>query len=262
MAQTIKHAPLPGTRPKGTRDEREAAARVRKMFSQIAPRYDFLNHLLSFSLDHVWRRRTARRFRRVLRRTDARVLDLCCGTGDLTFALNRVREHAIRDAGAHRFPIIGCDFAHPMIQRARKKARGPKHAVAFIVADALQLPFEDQTFDLVSSAFGFRNLANYEQGLREIARVLKPGGQICILEFSEPRGPAAGLFRLYFKRILPLIGSALSGSREPYFYLPGSVAKFPSPPEINTLMLKAGFKDVHYESWNFKSVVIHIAKRK
>jgi demethylmenaquinone methyltransferase/2-methoxy-6-polyprenyl-1,4-benzoquinol methylase len=256
-----KQAKLPGTRPKGARDEREAAAQVRKMFSQIAPRYDFLNHLLSFSLDHVWRRRAARRFRRVLRRTDARVLDLCCGTGDLTFALNRVREHAIRDAGAHRIPIIGCDFAQPMIQRARKKAGGRHHAATFIMADALQLPFGDQTFDLVSSAFGFRNLANYEQGLHEIARVLKPGGQICILEFSEPSGPAAAVFRLYFRRILPLIGSALSGSREPYFYLPGSVAKFPSPAEITALMKKTGFDEVHYESWNFRSVVSHTARK-
>jgi demethylmenaquinone methyltransferase/2-methoxy-6-polyprenyl-1,4-benzoquinol methylase len=262
MTGTIqKPSKLPGTRPKGARDEREAAWRVRKMFSQIAPRYDFLNHLLSFSLDRVWRRRTARRFRRVLRRTDARVLDLCCGTGDLTFALNRVREHAIRDAGAHRIPIIGCDFAQPMIERAQKKSRGRQHAATFILADALQLPFGDQTFDLVSSAFGFRNLANYEHGLREIARVLKPGGRICILEFSEPRGPAAGLFRFYFRRVLPLIGSALSGSREPYFYLPGSVAKFPPPSEITALMQKTGFDEVHFESWNFKSVVIHTAKR-
>ena len=256
-----KPAKLPGTRPKGARDEREAAARVRKMFSEIAPRYDFLNHLLSFSLDRIWRRRAANRFRRVLRRTDARVLDLCCGTGDLTFALNRVREQAIRDARAHRIPIIGCDFAQPMIRRARKKSRGHEHAATFIIADALQLPFRDQTFDLVSSAFGFRNLANYEQGLREIARVLKPGGQICILEFSEPRGAAAVLFRLYFRRILPLVGSALSGTREPYFYLPGSVAKFPSPPEITALMEKAGFHEVYFESWNFKSVVFHTARR-
>ena len=258
----LKLGKLPGSRPKGTRDEREAAARVRKMFSQIAPRYDFLNHLLSFSLDHVWRRRAAVRFRRLLRRPDARVLDLCCGTGDLTFALNRVREDAFRDVGAHRIPIIGCDFAQPMIQRAREKSRGQERAATFIIADALQLPFEDESFDLVSSAFGFRNLANYENGLGEIARVLKPGGHICILEFSEPRGPAAAIFRLYFRRILPLIGSALSGSREPYFYLPGSVAKFPSPPEISALMEKSGFQEVQYQSWNFKSVVLHTAKRK
>jgi demethylmenaquinone methyltransferase/2-methoxy-6-polyprenyl-1,4-benzoquinol methylase len=252
----------PGSRPKGTRTEREAAARVQKMFSQIAPRYDFLNHLLSFSMDRVWRRRVANQFRRVLRRTDARVLDLCCGTGDLTFALNHVREKAIRDAGAHRFPIIGCDFAEPMIKRARKKARGPDHAAIFMISDALQLPFQNETFDLVSSAFGFRNLANYEHGLCEVARVLKPGGQICILEFSEPQGLTAPLFRLYFRRILPLVGSAVSATRAPYFYLPGSVAKFPSPREIAAMMRATGFHDVQYESWNFKSVVMHTAKKK
>src|SRR6202041_2257597 len=113
---------LPGTRPAGTNTEREASKRVQQMFSRIAPRYDFLNHLLSFSLDRVWRRRTARKYRRILRRTDARILDLCCGTGDLTFALERVRVHAIRDRGAHRFPLIGSDFAQPMLERARRKA--------------------------------------------------------------------------------------------------------------------------------------------
>jgi demethylmenaquinone methyltransferase / 2-methoxy-6-polyprenyl-1,4-benzoquinol methylase len=256
-----KDMKLTGTRPKGAMDERDAAVRVRRMFSQIAPRYDFLNHLLSFSLDRVWRRRTAAQFRRVLRRTESRVLDLCCGTGDLAFALNRVREEAIRDAGAHRFPIVGCDFAQPMIQRAQKKLGNRDHAASFMVADALQLPFADRTFDLVSSAFGFRNLANYEFGLREIARVLKPDGQLCILEFSEPVGPAAGMYKFYFRRILPLIGSILSGTREPYFYLPGSVAKFPSPSMITGLMQKTGFREVRFESWNFRSVVLHTGKR-
>ena len=257
-----KQAKLPGTRPKGARDDREAARRVRDMFSRIAPRYDFLNHLLSFSLDRVWRRKTARRFQRILRRTDAQVLDLCCGTGDMAFALNRIRVHAIRDSGAHRVPIIGVDFSRPMIERARKKAGGSNHAATFLISDALQLPFADASFDLVTSAFGFRNLANYEQGLREIARILKPGGQIGILEFSEPKGPMAGIYRLYFRRLLPLVGTALSGSSEAYFYLPGSVAKFPSPPEIKALMQTTGFGEVNIQSWNFGSVVLHTAKRK
>lgn len=256
-----KNAPVPGSRPKGTRNDREAAVHVRKMFSQIAPRYDLLNHLLSFSLDRVWRRRAAKKFRRVLRRTEARVLDLCCGTGDLTFALNRVREEGIRDRGAHRVRIIGCDFSQPMLQRARKKSRGQEHTAIFVAGDALQLPFSDESFDLISSAFGFRNLSNYEGGLREIARVLKPGGQVAILEFSEPRGAAAVMFRFYFRRILPLIGTALSGSKDAYFYLPGSVAKFPSPPEIAALMQKTGFQEVHIESWNFGSVVLHTATK-
>ena len=257
--QRASHA---GSRPKGARDDREAARRVREMFSRIAPRYDFLNHLLSFSLDHVWRRRTARRFQRILRRTEARVLDLCCGTGDMAFALNRVRIRAIRDSGAHRFPIIGTDFAPPMIQRAQKKAGGHKYAAAFVTGDALQLPFAPESFDLVTSAFGFRNLANYENGLREIARVLKPGGRVAILEFSEPRGPMAAVYRLYFRRVLPVVGTAISGSSEAYFYLPGSVAKFPSPAEIKALMEKAGFSGVKIESWNFGSVVLHSAKKK
>ena len=114
---------LPGTRPAGTNTEREASKRVQQMFSRIAPRYDFLNHLLSFSLDRIWRRRTARKFRRILRRTDARILDLCCGTGDLTFALERVRIRELRDATAHRTPLFGSDFAQPMLDRAQKKAR-------------------------------------------------------------------------------------------------------------------------------------------
>jgi demethylmenaquinone methyltransferase/2-methoxy-6-polyprenyl-1,4-benzoquinol methylase len=256
-----RQAKLPGTRPKGARNDHEAAHRVREMFNRIAPRYDFLNHLLSFSLDRLWRRKTARRFQRILRRTDAQVLDLCCGTGDLAFALNRIRMQAIRDPGAHRIPIIGADFSPQMIQRAHKKAGGSKYAATFLIGDALQLPFADASFDLVTSAFGFRNLANYERGLREIARILKPGGQIGILEFSEPKGPMAGIYRLYFRRLLPLVGTALSWSSEAYFYLPGSVAKFPSPQEIKALMHTTGFGEVNIQSWNFGSVVLHTAKR-
>jgi len=252
---------LPGSRPVGTRSEREASARVREMFSRIAPRYDFLNHALSFSLDKVWRRRTARKFRRILRRTDARVLDLCCGTGDLTFALERVRVHEIRDRGAYRFPLIGSDFAQPMLDRARRKSAAHARSTVFATADALHLPFADDSFDLITSAFGFRNLVNYEGGLREIVRVLKPGGEVGILEFSEPgAGAMAGLFRFYFRRVLPHVGKAISGNKEAYEYLPGSVAKFPGPTEITSLMRKVGFTSVHTTSWNFRSVVLHTAK--
>jgi demethylmenaquinone methyltransferase / 2-methoxy-6-polyprenyl-1,4-benzoquinol methylase len=249
---------LAGTRPEGARDEREAAARVREMFGRIAPRYDFLNHLLSFSLDRVWRRRTALRFLHILRRPEARVLDLCCGTGDLAFALDRTRA----DLSTHRPPVIGADFVEGMLERAREKARRNNHRAVFAVADALHLPFPDASFDLVTSAFGFRNLASYEQGLREIARVLKKGGEVGILEFSEPvSGRMAGLFRFYFKNILPRIGGAISGDSEAYAYLPGSVARFPSPPELSALMRQAGFEDVRIASWNFGSVVLHSARR-
>ena len=253
---------LPGTRPGGTRTEREASQRVQQMFSRIAPRYDFLNHFLSFSLDRYWRHRAALKFHRILRRTDARVLDLCCGTGDLTFALERVRIHELRDSGAFRFPLIGSDFAQPMLRRARQKAADRSGSAVFATADALQLPFADASFDLVTTAFGFRNLVNYENGLREIARVLKPGGEVGILEFSEPgAGPMAGLFRLYFRQILPRIGAAISGSSEAYSYLPGSVEKFPTPPELTSLMQEVGFTHVRVKSWNVRSVNLHTARR-
>lgn len=250
-----------GARPKGARDERDSARRVRDMFSAIAPRYDLLNHLLSFSMDNRWRRLTAEKFRRILRRTDARVLDLCCGTGDLAFAFEVERVDVIRDSTAHRVPIMGCDFAYPMVERARQKARADSHTAEFINGDALSMPFPDASFDLVASAFGFRNLANYERGLREIARVLKPGGRIAILEFSEPTNSAmAGMYRFYFKRILPVIGGVVSGNKAAYSYLPSSVSNFPSPLELGKLLFKAGFLGVRHQAWNFGSVVLHTGR--
>lgn len=257
-----KPAPLTGTRPEGTRDEQAAAAHVREMFSDIAPRYDFLNHLLSFSLDHVWRQRTAKRFIPILRRPEARVLDVCCGTGDLSFALARARSESASNSDLPLEPIYGSDFVEGMLARARAKAQASKHAAIFAAADALHLPFPDASFDLVTTAFGFRNLANYERGLREIARVLKPGGEVGILEFTEPHsGPLAAVFRFYFQHILPRIGGAISGSSDAYAYLPGSVAKFPSPPALAALMEKSGFADVQFTSWNFGSVILHAGRK-
>lgn len=244
-----------GTRPEGVRDEREAAARVQKMFAQITPRYDFLNHLLSFNLDRVWRRRTASRFAHILRNPGSRVLDLCCGTGDLAFAMALKR-------GSDGAAVSGADFVEPMLTLASEKARTLGQPVTFSAADALQLPFPDATFDLVTSAFGFRNLANYERGMREIARVLKQGGELGILEFSEPgTGPLAGLFRFYFRHILPRVGGAISGSGEAYSYLPASVSKFPSPQELGSLMERCGFTAVQFEAWNSGSVLLHRARR-
>jgi demethylmenaquinone methyltransferase / 2-methoxy-6-polyprenyl-1,4-benzoquinol methylase len=282
VTTTQKQAPLPGTRPEGSRDEREAAARIRDMFTRIVPRYDFLNHLLSLSLDHLWRRRAAKRFLPILRRPDARILDLCCGTGDLAFALDRARASvlagALRDspqmpeprssgvsiAGplAGCFPIVGSDFVEPMLVRAREKANVGHRAVVLLASDALHLPFPDASFDLLTLAFGFRNLANYEAGLREFARVLKRGGELGILEFTEPSdGLMAGLFRFYFKNILPRIGAAISGNAQAYQYLPGSVSRFPSPPELSRLIEQCGFRDVRTACWNFGSVVLHWAPR-
>jgi demethylmenaquinone methyltransferase / 2-methoxy-6-polyprenyl-1,4-benzoquinol methylase len=286
MIAAQKQTPLPGTRPEGSHDEREASARVRDMFTRIAPRYDFLNHLLSFSIDRIWRHRTARRFIDILRRPDARILDLCCGTGDLAFALDRARSKSFRqgtvegrgfnpavsrhsssgvstpEASLNRTSLIGSDFVEPMLTRAREKACHANRPVVFAAADALRLPFSDATFDLVTTAFGFRNLANYEHGLREIARVLKRGGEVGILEFTEPAsGPMAGIFRFYFKHILPRVGGAISGNAEAYKYLPGSVAKFPSPVELAALMERTGFTAVRIASWNFGSVILHSARR-
>ncbi|MGB7173575.1 MAG: bifunctional demethylmenaquinone methyltransferase/2-methoxy-6-polyprenyl-1,4-benzoquinol methylase UbiE [Candidatus Acidiferrales bacterium] len=254
---------LPGTRPEGARDEREAEQRVREMFSRIAPRYDFLNHFLSASLDKLWRRRTAKRFARILSRPGARVLDLCCGTGDLIFALALEARQYDSRVGASGSSFIGADFALPMLDIAQKKERDARGGVFFLAADALVLPFRNASFDLVTTAFGFRNLANYENGLREIARVLRPGGELGILEFCEPEsGLLAALYRFYFTRILPRIGRAVSGNREAYSYLPGSVKKFPRPEVLANWMEQTGFHEVEFERWTWGIVALHRAVRK
>jgi demethylmenaquinone methyltransferase / 2-methoxy-6-polyprenyl-1,4-benzoquinol methylase len=241
---------LPGTRPEGVLDETEAAAHVREMFGRIAPRYDLLNHLLSLDIDKLWRRRVARKFSGVLQDSNARVLDLCCGTGDLAFAFRREAPRGAK--------IIGSDFVPEMLARARAKAAAARAAVEFIEADALHLPFADASFDLVSCAFGFRNLANYERGLQEILRVLKPGGATGILEFAEPPGKAFGaLYRFYFRRILPLLGGMISGNASAYRYLPNSVSTFPFPEELKLRFERAGFSGVRFERWTGGVVTLH-----
>lgn len=254
-------APVKGTRPEGAVSEADASKKIRDMFSQIAPRYDLLNHLLSFELDRRWRARAAKCLRAILQRPDALVLDLCCGTGDLAFAL--------RNAGEAR--ILGADFAHTMLVRARMKSRlTPRHSasppcvpIPFFEADALRLPFADASFDLVTSAFGFRNLADYEAGLREIYRVLKPGGTAAILEFAEPpQGFPGDLYRWYFTRVLPRIGSLISGHQSAYTYLATSVARFFRPPELAALMRSVGYQSVDFREWTMRAVALHTATRK
>jgi demethylmenaquinone methyltransferase / 2-methoxy-6-polyprenyl-1,4-benzoquinol methylase len=243
-----------GTRPEGARDELEASNKVREMFSRIAPRYDLLNHLLSAQMDRHWRARAARELRLILERPDALVLDLCCGTGDLAFSLGR---HA--KAG-----IIGADFSHTMLVRAGEKAAAVngRVPVRFFEADALRLPFADGSFDLVTSAFGFRNLANYERGLLEIFRVLKSGGSVAILEFAEPPpGIAGDLYRFYCRKVLPKIGGLISGDPGAYAYLPKSVSRFFRPEELADLMRHVGFHTVRYQLMTFGSVALHIAER-
>ena len=253
-------SPAKGTRPEGAASEADASKKVREMFTQIAPRYDLLNHLLSLQLDRLWRARTAKRLQPILSRPDALVLDLCCGTGDLAFALGR--------AGKAR--IVGADFAHTMLVRARDK-RGMLHAstnqnlalpMPFFEADALRLPFASSSFDLVTSAFGFRNLANYEAGLREIQRVLKPGGTIAILEFTEPpEGLWGDFYRWYFCSVLPRIGGLISGERSAYSYLPKSVARFFRPLELAALMTTVGYQSVDYRVWTLGTVALHTGVR-
>ncbi|HUD67057.1 MAG TPA: bifunctional demethylmenaquinone methyltransferase/2-methoxy-6-polyprenyl-1,4-benzoquinol methylase UbiE [Candidatus Sulfotelmatobacter sp.] len=245
MAETTKTTVV-GAAPEGARDQDSAARAVRQMFTSIAPRYDLLNHVLSFNVDRLWWRRTARTFRHILTRPGARILDLCCGTGDLTFALRR-------QAGTLPL-ILGADFSHAMLQRAAAKSavaseNGP--TPNWIEADALNLPFPNGHFDLVTSAFGFRNLADYDAGLREIARVLGPGGECGILDFGEPKGAMGALYRIYFKQVLPRVGTVISGVRGPYAYLPVSVERFPPPDEMLARMKNAGFAEASWTPYTF-----------
>ena len=242
-----------GTRPEGAISEQDASRKVREMFTRIAPRYDLLNHLLSGQMDKRWRARTAKELRPILERADAQVLDLCCGTGDLAFSLAR----------SAKAKVIGADFSHTMLVRARAKALTEANGsapVPFFEADALRLPFADASFDLVTTAFGFRNLANYEAGLREILRVLKPGGTLAILEFTEPApGFIGGVYRFYCQKVLPKIGGLISGDPAAYAYLPKSVARFFRPDELAGLIDQVGYAHVRYILMMLDSVALHIA---
>jgi demethylmenaquinone methyltransferase/2-methoxy-6-polyprenyl-1,4-benzoquinol methylase len=246
-----------GARPAGAVDEAGAAVAVRQMFDSIAPRYDLLNHVLSANVDRLWWRRTARRFEAVLARPEAAILDICCGTGDLTMALLKLRPK-----GAS--PILAGDFSPAMLRRGAEKF-GPKNADApyavAIEADALHLPLRAKALDLIVTAFGFRNLANYEAGLKEFHRVLKPGGQLGILEFSEPGGLAGKAYGLYFRRLLPAIGRLLSGKDGPYNYLPSSVGDFPPPSAMIEMMQTAGFAQCAWRPYTLGIAGLYSAER-
>ncbi len=240
-----------GATPTGAHNQREAAAWVRGMFGRVAPRYDLLNHLLSFHIDKYWRAATVRRVGRVLDRPDARVLDLCCGTGDLTLALER------RAGGV----VFGSDFCHPMLTAAREKSARRNARTALFEADALQLPLAGGSFDLVTVAFGFRNLASYADGLIEMRRLLKPGGTVAILEFTQPPNALMRTVNnIYTRRILPLVGGWISGAPDAYSYLPESVRKFPNAPELAANMRRAGFDDVTFEYFTGGTVALHVGR--
>jgi demethylmenaquinone methyltransferase / 2-methoxy-6-polyprenyl-1,4-benzoquinol methylase len=243
---------MKGTAPAGATTEQEASRWVRSMFGRIAPRYDLANHVLSLNLDRWWRRQTVKRVRPILERADSQVLDLCCGTGDLLLALQAKSAR----------PLMGSDFCHPMLTAAQEKILRRRRACPLFEADALRLPLPDSTLDLITVAFGFRNLADYGSGLAEMHRVLKPSGVAAILEFSQPGNTAFGkLYGFYSRKVLPLIGAALSGSREAYAYLPESIGKFPSAEDLAAGMRAAGFRAVEFFRMTGGTVALHLGTK-
>jgi demethylmenaquinone methyltransferase / 2-methoxy-6-polyprenyl-1,4-benzoquinol methylase len=236
-----------GSKPLGAKNEAEAARAVQQMFDAIAPRYDLLNHILSASVDRLWWWQTARRFKTILADPNAAVLDICCGTGHMTMALLKGRPRGAR-------PILAADFARGMLSRGalRFEERRPGEPTAVALeADALHLPLRDESLDLIVTAFGFRNLANYEAGLKEFHRVLKPGGRLGILDFAEPGGLIGKAYAVYFRRVLPAIGRLVCGKDGPYRYLPTSVGNFPPPHEMLDMMRTAGYLDCAWQPYTF-----------
>ena len=222
---------------------------VRSMFTAIAPRYDFLNHLLSLNVDRRWRRLAVRRLGWEAR-PDGTYLDLCAGTMDLAAVLARARGFTGR--------VIGADFVVPMLRRGIGKAR----RTAPVGADALALPFPDGRFDGAMVAFGVRNLADLDRGFAEAARVLRPGARFIMLEFATPRFvPLRAAYLFYFRRILPAIGRAVSKHRDAYTYLPESVLAFPEPDGLSARLRAAGFREPRYELLTGGICALHHATR-
>lgn len=224
------------------------------MFGEIAPRYDFLNHLLSLGIDLHWRRQTVRRVRP---EGDAPVLDLCAGTGDLALAYFR--------HGGEAAPIVAADFCPQMLAIGRKKCvrAGAGDRLTFVEADAQQLPFPDDEFQIVAVAFGLRNLSDTDRGLREMVRVCRPGGRVAVLEFAMPRRqPFRGMYRWYFRHVLPRIGQffARNGSGA-YQYLPSSVGEFPHGEELAERMRAAGLSDVEFSPLTFGVAMLYVGKK-
>ena len=214
---------------------------VRGMFDRIAPVYDVMNHVMTAGLDRRWRKLAAEE---VVWPGD-RVLDACCGTGDLAVAAEQ--------RGGR---VVGLDFSEKMLERARKKSG----AIEWVQGDALALPFGDGEFDAATVGFGVRNLADLEGGIRELARVLKPGGKLAVLEITRPKGVLKPFFRLWFDGIVPLLGRVLPGGKA-YTYLPASVRRFPGPDDLSALFEAAGFAEVRYRLLGGGIVALHVGKR-
>lgn len=227
------------------------SAYVRGIFSEIAPRYDLLNHLLSFNVDRAWRRKAIVELR-VERRPDGRYLDLCAGTLDVSVAL--------AETAGFRGRVIGADFAEPMLRAGRAKIAGLP--VSPLAADALSLPLGSESMSGGIVAFGIRNVQDLPATLREVHRVLEPGARFVILEFSTPRSPLVNTaYQLYFNNLLPLIGGWISGHRTAYRYLPKSVANFPAQEELARHMTDAGFSNVWWRSLTLGIAAIHSGER-
>jgi demethylmenaquinone methyltransferase/2-methoxy-6-polyprenyl-1,4-benzoquinol methylase len=282
-----EHERSTGARPAGITTEQAAAANVQQMFDTIAPTYDRANHLLSIGIDRWWWNRTARLFRPILQHPETVALDLCCGTGDMTLALyqhrpkltavppqpdpktpgapsfavspRRVGDEISDPAKTQIAPILAVDFSHQMLSLGAKKFA--PHNILPIEADALHLPLADASVDLVTSAFGFRNLANYEEGLAELNRILRPGGQLGILEANQPEGLTGAIYNLYFKTILPKLGGLISGKPAAYSYLPASVERFPRPPRMIQLLKNAGFTNATWTSYTFGTAGLYHATK-
>ncbi len=231
---------------------KDHANRVREMFATIAKRYDLLNHLLSGNTDKRWRRLVAKEVHRRIGSKRAQILDVACGTADLSLELFESTASQ----------ITAIDFCHEMLEIGARKARHRNGQIKFVEGDALVLPFLDQSFDVVTIGFGLRNLAAVDDGLKELYRVLRPGGSLAVLEFSKPQTPVLRrLFQLYFTRLLPLMGGAISGSRSAYSYLPNSVQSFPDQKQLAALMDRIGFEEVRYQNLTGGIAALHLARR-
>jgi demethylmenaquinone methyltransferase/2-methoxy-6-polyprenyl-1,4-benzoquinol methylase len=246
---------MPKAVPDGVTPDK--AAQVHAMFSAIAGRYDLLNRLLSLGVDRRWRDEATRALFHGLTGRAAegrlRVLDVATGTADLALAHKRYRPEA---------EVIGVDFVEAMLDIGRRKARDQGLEVALERGDGLALPYEDASFDALSIAYGLRNFADYQAGLREFFRVLKPGGRLVVLEFPPPpQGVFGRLFRLYFLRVLPLLGGLISGRQSAYRYLPDSVLAFPEPRCLASLMQSAGFTGVRYRLQSFGISALHVGEK-
>lgn len=235
-----------------TARELEHARAVREMFSGIAKKYDFLNHFLSVNTDKRWRRLVSKKLKDVLDRPEALVLDVACGTGDLSVELQT----------AGKAKVVGTDFCRPMLEIAFNKNEKHNTAIPYIEADGMNLSFAENTFDAVTIAFGLRNFSNWQDGLVEFHRILKKGGKLAILEFTTPVVPGfKQIFNLYFTQILPRIGGAVSGSRGAYEYLPDSVSRFPDQKGLVKMMQETGFTDVEYKNLTGGIAALHIGTK-